>query len=53
MRSITGALEQPPAQKHCHPHGILETEIADAIDEKASFGDYDFINSCDAFSLVR
>jgi hypothetical protein len=30
----------PPTQKHCHPQGILEGEILDAIDEKADMGDY-------------
>ncbi len=53
MRSLAESWGQPPPQKHCHPQGLLEAQIADAVDEKASYGEYDGGCHADTFSLMR
>jgi hypothetical protein len=41
MRGLAGKWGDPPPQKNCHPHGGLEGDIAEAIDEKTELGGYD------------
>jgi hypothetical protein len=45
-------LDQPSPQKNCHPLGVLEDEILEALDRKESYGAYMGMAHVEAFSLV-
>ncbi len=52
MRSLSTTWDQPPPQKNCHTMSGVESEIVDALDEKASFGFYQG-RVVSMFSLTR